>query len=471
MPMKSLAFVAAVLWFLPVSPLLEAQTEEALRRGLERSLLEELVGINTTSSFGSTRAAEAMAARLREAGFPESDLILAGPQSEKRNLVVRLRGTADVQPILLVAHLDVVEAPPDGWDTGLEPFHLTERDGFFYGRGVLDGKHAVADLVATLVRLRAENFVPDRDVIVALTADEEGGGANGVAWLLASHPDWIDAAYCLNLDTGGGQIEGGKRLRMTVQTSEKAYLSFRAQTRSVGGHSSLPDKENAIYQLSGGLSRLSEGDLPLRFNETTRAYFGRMATLQTGSVAVDMKAVAQDSPDLEAAVRLATMSPYYNALLRTTCVATRIEGGHADNALPQSASAVINCRVFPGDTPEFVREALAGLLADPGIEVRPMNRARPSPASPLVPEVMDAVETITGQMWPGIPVIPVMDPWASDSATLRRAGIPTLGVSGTFGELDFGNAHGANERLPVDAYYEGVEFVYRLVKALSRPVM
>jgi acetylornithine deacetylase/succinyl-diaminopimelate desuccinylase-like protein len=426
--------------------------------------LRELVEIDSTLAFGSTAAAKAMAARFRSAGFPESDMVLAGPTPDKQNLVVRLHGKGAAQPILLIAHLDVVDAPREGWSPGLDPFRLTERDGFFYGRGVLDMKNGVAGLVATLIRLRAEGFVPSRDIVVALTADEEGGNANGVYWLLANHRDWIDAAYCLNLDAGGGQIEKGRRLRMTVQTSEKTNVSFQAQTKNQGGHSSLPVKENAIYQLAKGLARLSERDLPFRFNETTRLYFERMAAIETGQVAADMKAVAKDPPDLEAAGRLAAVSPYYNAILRTTCVATRIEGGHASNALPQTAAAVINCRLFPGDTVESVRGALTEILADPGIAVRTMAAGRPAPASPLIPEVMGAVEKVTQEMWPGMPVFPVMDPWASDSISLRRAGLATFGVSGVFGELDVGNAHGANERIPVDAYYDSVEFLYRLFK-------
>ncbi len=464
--MRITSWATVVLAFGLGAPVLPGQEVRPSVPAFARDLLRELVEINSTSAFGSTAADKAMAARFRSAGFPESDIILAGPTPDKQNLVVRLRGKGAAMPILLIAHLDVVDAPREGWSPGLDPFRLTERDGFFYGRGVLDMKNGVAGLVATLIRLRAESFVPSRDIIVALTADEEGGNANGVYWLLANHRDWIDAAYCLNLDAGGGQVEKGRRLRMTVQTSEKTNVSFQAQTKNQGGHSSLPVKENAIYQLAKGLARLSERDLPFRFNETTRLYFERMGAIETGQVAADMKAVAKDPPDLEAAGRLAASSPYYNAILRTTCVATRIEGGHASNALPQTAAAVINCRLFPGDTVESVRNALTEVLADPGIAVRTMAAGRPAPASPLMPEVMGAVEKVTQEMWPGMPVFPVMDPWASDSIFLRRADFATFGVNGAFGELDVGNAHGANERIPVDAYYDSVEFLYRLLKAL-----
>jgi acetylornithine deacetylase/succinyl-diaminopimelate desuccinylase-like protein len=454
------------LWLAP--PALPAQGDDPAGRAFQRDLLRELVEIDTTAAFGSTRAAEAMAARFRAAGFPASDITLAGPSPNKQNLVVRLRGKGSAKPILLIGHLDVVDAPRDGWAAGLDPFRLTERDGFFYGRGVLDMKSGVAALVDAIIRLRGEGFVPSRDIVAALTADEEGGNANGVSWLVANRRDWIDAAYCLNLDAGGGQIEKGRRVRMTVQTSEKTNVSFRARTRSEGGHSSLPVKENAIYQLASGLARLSGRDLPFRFNQTTRAYFERMAALETGPLAADMRAVAKDPPDLAAAARLAAGSPYFNAIMRTTCVATRIEGGHADNALPQTASAVVNCRLFPGDSVEFVRDSLTEILADPGIAVSAIVPGRPAPASALLPEVMEAVEKLTQEMWPGMPVFPVMDPWASDSLSLRRAGFAAFGVSGLFGELDFGNAHGANERLPVDAYYQSVEFLHRLVKMLAQ---
>jgi acetylornithine deacetylase/succinyl-diaminopimelate desuccinylase-like protein len=437
-------------------------------RALARNLLRELVETNTSPAFGCTKAAEAMAAHLRSAGFADSDMTLAGARPEKQNLVVRLRGSGKAKPILLIAHLDVVDAPREGWSAGLDPFRLTERDGFFYGRGVLDMKYAVAGFVANLMRLRAEGFVPSRDIIVALTADEEtGGSANGVAWLLRNHRDWIDAEYCLNPDAGGGQMDKGRRVRMTVQTGEKANISFRAGAKSQGGHSSLPVKDNAIYRLAAGLTRLAAQDFPFRFNETTRAYFERMSAAEGGAEAADMKAVSKDSPDLEAAKRLADGSPYYNSILRTTCVATQIEGGHAANALPQTAGAVINCRVFPGDTTEFVRSTLAGFIADPEIALTLAGANPPAPSSPLLPEVMGAVERLTAEMWPGMPVYPVMDPWASDSLSLRRVGMPAFGVSGAFGELDLGNAHGANERLPVDAFYESVEFLYRLVKLLA----
>jgi acetylornithine deacetylase/succinyl-diaminopimelate desuccinylase-like protein len=331
---------------------------------------------------------------------------------------------------------------------------------------VLDNKHAGAGLVANLIRLRAEKYVPNRDIIVALTADEETGNANGVGWLLAERRNLMDIAYCLNLDCGGGRLERGVCSRISIQTCEKYYLSFRAETKSPGGHSSLPGKDNAIYRLAAGLSRLSQYEFPFRFNETTRAYFERLSHYEKGPVAPDMLAIAKDPPDLEAAKRVAARSVFDNAILRTTCAATRMEAGHADNALPQSARAILNCRVFPGDTIEFVQKTLSGILADPEIQLTPLGLGQSSPVSPLLPEVMTSVEQVCQTMWPGVPVLPTMDPWASDSARLRRTGIPTFGVSGTIDEEN-GNAHGANERLPVKSFYEGVDFLYRLMKLMT----
>ncbi|MEN6335799.1 MAG: M20/M25/M40 family metallo-hydrolase [Phycisphaerales bacterium] len=436
-------------------------------RLMAHGLLRELVQIDTTPPNGCTKASEMLATRLRSAGFSESDVLLLGSRPDRQNLVVRLRGRGQAKPILLIAHLDVVAAPKDGWAEGLEPFQLTERDGFYYGRGVLDVKWAAAGLVAVLTRLRAEGFVPERDIVVALTADEETGNANGVAWLLSNRPDLMDVAYCLNLDAGGGHMEKGKPVRMTVQTSEKSYLSFRLETQSPGGHSSLPEKDNAIYRLAEGLTRLAKFEFPFRFNETTRGYFEGLAKVENEPLADDMRAVAKNPPDLDAARRLAAASPYYNAILRTTCVATRVEGGHADNALPQSAQAIVNCRVFPGDSLEFVRDAITGALADPEIRVTALGMGRPIPASPLLPEVMEPIRKLSSEMWPGVPVLPTMDPWASDSTWLRRVGIPTYGASGTFSELELGNAHGANERLSIESFDKGVEFLHRLLKMLT----
>jgi acetylornithine deacetylase/succinyl-diaminopimelate desuccinylase-like protein len=431
---------------------------------LARDIYKELIEINTTDSVGNTTtAAEAMAARLKAAGFPASDVQVLGPNPRKGNLVARYRGTGHRKPMLLLAHLDVVEARREDWS--LDPFKFTERDGYFYGRGSTDDKAMAAVWVATLIRFQQEGYLPDRDLIVALTADEEAGDYNGVDWLIKTHRDLIDADFALN-EGGESLIKDGKYLLNAVQPSEKVYQSFRLEVRNAGGHSSRPVKDNAIYHLAEGLTRLSKYQFPARLNEVTLGYFQRMSALQSGQLASDMKALAKNPADKSAIARLSTL-PYENALLRTTCVATRLEGGHADNALPQTARAVVNCRLLPGDSPVEVRAALIRVLDDPKISVTAIGDANPSEASPLRPDIMGAIEQLTSQMWPGIPVIPVMSTGATDGLYLRNAGIPTYGVSGFFEDVDDTRAHGRDERLGVRQFYEGREFLYRLVKALS----
>jgi acetylornithine deacetylase/succinyl-diaminopimelate desuccinylase-like protein len=430
---------------------------------LVREVFEELVEINTTDSVGNTtEAAEAVRRRLLDAGFPEEDLHVLGPHPRKGNLIARLRGSGARPPILLLAHLDVVEALPSDWS--FDPFTFLEEDGYFYGRGTSDDKAMAAIWVANLIRMKREGFVPDRDLIVALTADEEGGSFNGVEWLLANHRDLVDAAYCLN-EGGGGQIRSGKRLSNSVQLSEKVYQSYTLEATNSGGHSSRPRKDNAIYELSEALVAISQHEFPVVLDEITSAYFEKMTGIESGDTARDMLEVAR-SGDPRAAARLST-SPYYNAVLRTTCVATGLQGGHAENALPQTARATVNCRILPGADIEGVRSTLAE-VAGSEVTVTPVQEARPSPPSPLLPEVMGAIERITEEMWPGVPVVPTMSTGATDGLYLRNAGIPTFGVSGIFGDVDDARAHGKDERLLTSSLYEGREFLYRLTVLLSR---
>jgi len=456
----------AVLGLAAVTVLAQEGKSLTAHQQLARAIFKELIEINTTDSTGDvTKASEAAAARLRAAGFASDDVQVVGPSPKKRNLVARLRGTGRVKPMLLIAHLDVVEARRSDWS--FDPFVFLEHDGYYYGRGTSDIKSGAAALVATLIRLKQENFKPDRDLIVALTADEEGGSANGVNWLLQNRRDSIDAEYCLNLDGGGGELQKGVKIANELQTSEKVYLSFVLETKNSGGHSSLPVRDNAIYHLAGGLSRLATYDFPVRLNETTRAFFERMSGVEKGDVARDMKAVTAQPPDPAAVARLAAASPYHNALMRTTCVATRLEAGHADNALPQRARATVNCRLLPDESPKDVQDTLVRVLADPAIAVTAVNAPRPSPASPLRPDITRAMEQVTNQMWPGVPVVPIMSTGATDGLILRRAGMPVYGVSGLFDDIDDVRAHGKDERIAVWAYFDGIEFMYRLVKALS----
>jgi acetylornithine deacetylase/succinyl-diaminopimelate desuccinylase-like protein len=437
----------------------------AAHQRLLREIYQELVEINTTDSVGdNTKAAEAMARRLLAAGFPAGDVQVLTPVPRKGNLVVRLRGTGGRRPLLLLAHLDVVEANREDWS--VDPFTLLEREGYFYGRGTSDDKAMAAAFVANVIRLRQEGFVPDRDIIVALTADEEGGGHNGVAWLLANHRALIDADLAIN-EGGGGAIKNGVYLSNNIQASEKIPQNYRLEVKNSGGHSSLPIKDNAISHLAGGLARLGAFDFPVRLDDVNRTFFERTAAIARGPLADDMRAIAGGSTDPAVVARLAGAGPVFNARLRTTCVPTRLEGGHANNALPQTARAVVNCRVLPNESEEDVRRTLVGVLANDKIVVTPMGRFFPSPPSPLTPEIMRAVESVTAAMWPGVPVIPTMSTGATDSRFLRAAGIAAYGTSGMFGDIDDVRAHGRDERLLVRSLYEGQEYLYRLTKALA----
>jgi acetylornithine deacetylase/succinyl-diaminopimelate desuccinylase-like protein len=432
---------------------------------LARDLFEQLININTDSTHGTTVAAEAVVARLKAAGFSERDIAVASGNPRKQNVVVRIHGSGARRPVLFLGHLDVVDARREDWS--FDPFQFREADGWFYGRGTSDIKADDALLLANFIRLKQENYRPDRDLILALTADEETGDDNGVAWLIKNRRELIDAGYALNCDAGGGEIKNGRRLLMSMQVAEKTYISFRLEVRNKGGHSSRPVKDNAIYHLSQGLARLAQFDFPVTLMEVTRAYFERMAALQPPQDAAAMKRVISTTPPDPDAVAQLAKSPYYNALLRTTCVATRLEAGHADNALPQLARATVNCRVLPAQTIAQVEKTLVEVLADDQIHVLKIElRDTVSPASPLNPEVVKTVEAVTRSMWPELPVVPVMETGATDSKYLRDAGIPAFGVTGIFADVDDNRAHGRDERVSVRAFYEAREFLYRLIKRL-----
>ena len=433
---------------------------------MAKEFLRELIEIDTTHSTGNTtNVANAMAAHLIAEGFPEADVSVLGPFENKGNLVVRYRGR-DVgrKPLLLLAHIDVVEANPDDWT--LDPFTFTEQDGYYYGRGTTDDKDEAAIHIANLIRLKQEGFQPDSDIIVALTADEEGGTDNGVVWLLENHPELIDAEYALN-EGGKAVIKDGNHTSNGVQASEKVYQSFTLEVTNPGGHSSLPVKDNAIYRLADALVRIRAYDFPVVLNEVTRIFFERSADLEEGDLAVAMRGVLQDPPD-PAAVAYLSRTPFYNSRLRTTCVATQLDAGHAENALPQRARATVNCRVLPGESIEIVQNTLETVIGDVQVTITPVEEATLSPPSPLTPEVLGAIEATTDEMWPGVPVIPIMHAGATDGLYLRNAGIPVYGVSGLFEDIADNRMHGQNERILIKSYFEGQEFLYRLTKRLSR---
>jgi acetylornithine deacetylase/succinyl-diaminopimelate desuccinylase-like protein len=432
---------------------------------LARDIYEELININTTHSTGNTStAAAAVAKRLKAAGFPAADIHQLGPTPTKGGLVARLHSARPTKkPLLLLAHLDVVEAKREDWS--VDPFKLLEQDGFFYGRGTLDDKAMAAIFVANLIQMKRAGVETDRDVILVLTADEEGGPDNGVDWLLKNHRDLVEAALVIN-EGGGGRMRNGTYQLNGVQAAEKTYTNFLLEVKNKGGHSSLPTKDNAIYRLAAGLGRLAQFEFPVELNAITRTYFERSASIVGGQTGADLRAVLREPPDPEAVKRLSE-TPSYNALLRTTCVATRLDAGHADNALPQTARANVNCRIMPGHSSDEVRRTLVRVLADDQITITETEAAVAAPASPLDPELMQAAEQITAAMWPGVPAVPTMSTGASDSRYFRNAGIRAYGVSGIFVDMDDIRAHGKDERLGVKQFYEGQEFLDRLVRALS----
>jgi len=433
---------------------------------LARSIFKELIETNTVHSTGNTTtAAVAMAKQLKDAGYADKDIQVVGPNERNRNLVVRLHGSGKHAPILFLAHLDVVEARREDWS--MDPFKLTEKDGYFYGRGTLDIKDGAAILLADFIRLKKEDYVPDRDLILALTAGEESGAEyNGVEWLLKNQRLLINADFCINMDAGDPQLKNGKRISRTVQASEKGVLNFTLEARGPGGHSSLPSKDNVIYRLAEGLTKMEAYDFPVQFNEVTKSYFAKMSSFENGQLADDMKSVSQNAPGDEVIKRLAA-SAYYNAMMRTTCVATMLDAGHAINALPQSAKAIVNCRVMPGSTEAEIKKQLADVLADSQIHVSVMNGLKTNPASALTPELMRTIEQVTQKLWPGIPVLPVMEVGATDGIYLRGEGIPTYGVSGVFIDEDDNRAHGKDERIGVKEFYDGLEYEYELIKAFA----
>jgi acetylornithine deacetylase/succinyl-diaminopimelate desuccinylase-like protein len=435
---------------------------------LALDIFKELVEINTVTATGDTaRAAEAMAARLRAAGFEGSDVQVLTPAPRKGNLVARLRGAGIRKPILLLAHLDVVPANRADWS--VEPFKLTEREGYFYGRGTGDDKYMAASFVASLIRYKQEGYKPDRDIIVVLETDEEilDRDALGIQWLLKNHRELIEAEFALN-EGGGVGLKRGKPIRNSVQTSEKVSLTYQLEVTNRGGHSALPMKENAIYRLAEGLVRLSKFTFPFKLNETTRAYFERTAELESDQIAADIRSVISARPD-PASLSLMRLSvnPAYNAQLRTTCVATMLEGGHAENALPQVARATVNCRILPGEPVDEVKATLVRVLADDRIAVTQMGEPVLSAPSALHGEIMGVIARLSTEFWPGVPIVPIMSAGATDGSYLRNAGIPTYGHSGLAGDVDDVRAHGKDERVLVTSFFAGQEYLYRLVKMLS----
>jgi acetylornithine deacetylase/succinyl-diaminopimelate desuccinylase-like protein len=456
--LASLTMLAAAAAAQPTSP----------HQRLAYDIYKQLVEINTVTATGDTAAAaQAMAARLRAAGFPADDVQVFTPAPRKGNLVARLRGNGAKKPLLLVAHIDVVDAKREDWTT--DPFKLVEKDGYYYGRGTGDDKFMAAAFVANLIRYRHEGYRPERDLVLVLETDEEILDANGVgiSWLIKNQRPLIDAEFALNEGAGVG-LKNGKPIRNGLQTSEKVYVNYRLEATNRGGHSSLPRRDNAIYQLARGLARLATYEFPVQLNETTRVWLERAAALEPPQTGADMRALAAGRADSAAIARLSA-NPVYNAQIRTTCVATLLEAGHAPNALPQSARANVNCRVLPGEPLSDVQQTLERLLGENEIAITQLGTAVLSPPSPLRRDLLLAIDKLTAELWPGAPVIPSMSAGGTDGSYLRNAGIPTYGHSGLAGDVDDVRAHGKDERVAVTSFYDGLEYLYRLVKALSGP--
>ena len=456
MRMLPLAFVVAATLSQPQLP---------PDRQLARDVLQELVGIDTTTDVvGTERAAAALEQRLRAAGFTAEDAKVMGPDAKHSNVYIRLRGRSAGKPIVLLAHLDVVPARPSDWS--LPPFTLTERDGYFYGRGVDDDKQGDANIVTNMIRWKREGLTPARDVIAVLTSDEETGGET-IRWMIEHVPAIRSADFALNADAGAGDLIDGKRAVLNLQASEKIYADYRFTAKDRGGHSSLPrTADNPIYRLSAALDRLARYQFPVELGELTRTYFERDAPLRAPAVGADMKALAGGPASPEAIARLSA-DPELNAIMRTTCAATMIEGGHAPNALPQTASVNVNCRILPGDDPAAIRQKLEEIFKPANAELQVATAPKRSPASPLRSDLTSVIETVAKKHFPGVVVLPQMETGATDGLYLRNAGVPVYGLAAIFNDPSDVRAHGRDERIPVASYYDAVDFWHELVPALA----
>ncbi len=474
-----LALLAGTTFFANAQTDQDSGVTDAATKTLAHAIFKQLIEINTTDSVGNVSTASiAMQQRLLDAGFAKEDMFLGGPNDRKQNLVLRYKGTGKQQPILLIGHEDVVEARREDWTT--DPFQFVEKDGFYYGRGTQDMKESDAILVTTLIRLKKSGFVPDRDLILALTADEEGGRSNGVAWLLANHPDLVKAAYVINPDGGSVDLEHGKAVSVDIDASEKMYADYQVLATNAGGHSSLPVPDNAIYHVADAMQKLAAYSFPFELNAITRGYFAKMSDVEAKAgntqLAADEKAILATPPDAAAIARL-SKDPAHNSTLHTTCVATRLLAGHANNALPQMAKANVNCRILPGHSIDDIREDLVHLFNDPKLTVEyvddsgdvhhksPTRKALPPAA--INPQVQAAMDRLSAKYWPGAAVVPTMADGASDGVYTSAAGMPTYGISGIELETDDVRAHGKDERLPVTSFEKGTQFYYEFIRALS----
>jgi acetylornithine deacetylase/succinyl-diaminopimelate desuccinylase-like protein len=462
---KNICFGAALLASGAAHGLTPGMQPPPAYRAMARGILADLIGIDSTHAKGSLVAAQAVQRRAIEAGFAPADAQVLAPAAHpsKGNVVIRLRGSGHGKAVLFIGHLDVVEVDAQAWRS--DPFKLVERDGYFYGRGTEDMKGEDAVLLTAMIRLKQEGFVPDRDIIAAFTADEEAGGdADGVEWLFAKHRDLVDSDLVLNVDDEGGEIRDGKRVFIGVETSEKLYATYEFATADRGGHSSLPRPDNAIYEMTSALQKLSQFTFPVRLTATTRAYFAAVAKLRSGQERADMIAVSAEPPALQAASRL-SHDPQWNALLHTTCVATMMQGGQGESALPNRAHATIQCRLLPGDTPEQTLATLHKVVGDPALTITTDGPIDPSPETPPTPAILARYTQAADRVWPHSVIIPEMAAGASDSVYARLAGEPSYLSSTIF--IEDSRAHARDERVLTQAFDEAVEYGYQMLKVMS----
>jgi acetylornithine deacetylase/succinyl-diaminopimelate desuccinylase-like protein len=447
----------------PPGPMPPADNEK-----LAHDILRDIIQVHSVHDVGTKGVADILVRYLKAGGFTDSEITVLPEEKypNQVNVVVRLKGKGPGKPILWNGHIDVVEAKASDWT--VPPFQFLEKDGYFYGRGTSDMKDEDAAMAASLIRLKKEGYIPDRDIIVAFTADEEvGNEQDGMWYLVREHKPLVDAEYAMNPDGGSGEYENGKRLDFGVETGEKTYVTFTITTSNKGGHSSEPRPDNAIYELADGLVKLAHYQFPFKTNASTRLYFKAMSAHETGQTAADMLSVAKDGPiDQAAATRLAKDTSM-NSILHSTCVATMLSGGHQENALAGSATATVQCRIMPDETMAQTQATLEKVVADPAIKFANIGIVSSAPETVPNPAVMAKVTDVVHSMWPGVTVEPVMDAGASDSIFTRNAGIPSYGVGGGWNDINDLRMHGRDERHEINDFYSSVEFTYRLMKALS----
>lgn len=458
---------AIALLMLAISAPLGAQSGSDAAQREAHEILAEMIGVNTSLDRGDvTPLAEKLAARFRAAGVPEADIAVIGPEAKNRNFVVRIRGTGGDKPVLFLAHLDVVDALREDWT--VDPFTLLEQDGWYYGRGTIDDKGPATTLVAGALALVRSGVPPKRDIILALTSGEENGDEPGAQWLLKNHRQLVDAAYVFNFDAGGPMIDHGKLAWLELQSAEKVYWSVTLSARNAGGHSSLPRADNAIYRMAAALRRLEAFRFPLHLTEISRAQLAARAAFVPAGEAAAVRAAIAVPMRATAVERLAALSPAYNALVRTTCIPTMLRGGHAENALPALAEVTVNCRFVPGESAEQTMRVLRRVVADTGIVIAEINPAKPSAASPLLPERLALVRAASMATWGReLPITPVQENGATDGLFFRNAGIPVYGLYGIAMPVDETRLHGRDERIPVKSFVEGVVFATALISAAA----